>query len=788
MIIKLFFIRTRNSISSYAKRFATMCKNFRRFSAFFSMQTLWKQAKRRKKMASMIFLNLLLFVEILGTMELYADDNLILGDIQTDKDNYIAGEQAKISFIITNTADITKQGIVHVKVTQGSIILLDESNPVSVAGGDNVERTYTFTAFDAGKCDITVTLGSQTKTEEVEYYNFETNILINADTFYPFAGDKLQYTVNVTNLCGKTIEFRMVSDLITSQNFYVDRIVQTFTLSAGSSISLPSGLPSGTPLPPGASGAYYEYAFKTSDPKGTWKLKVSVFPTSALDAVITKEKQFGVSSPSIDVKSDVMDIDSQGKQVPKFYDLGKDMEFNLGFKNLIEKEMYVDYTIFIYNEKNVKLYENQYYSLKLQPKGYSDSEKIIPVKIPIPSTWEVGDYRLVIMASVEASDFSIVKNYDFTLRYSEPNLTKRVETPSEVLVGVDNNIRIIIVNNDVADSEPFDLHIVIKDPDGEVIKSFKKSSVVLQGKFESGCTLPIEFTLRPQQVGTYNIYVVINSNYENPTVLSFTAKVTTIKHSVSIKKFSVSPQSVERGGTASVDFELENQGSVPESVRYSIFVEGSGVVDSNIKSILPGESVKGSTTIQTKDLGFGQREIKITIEYSEKIGEQTRYLTILPPDALQGTFDFSINSPGRVIIGNESEFAVNIKNKLDIRDFPEDVKEEDLIRNYNISVVYPAGITGESETSIQVPYKGSQTIHLKFIAHQAGDNFRIYVNVNGEEKSFVIQAVTKRQEEKISEKERKNLFLGGIVIFLIVVGIIGFLKFRKKGSAPTKVV
>ena len=514
---------------------------------------------------------------------------------------------------------------------------------------------------------------------------------------------------------------------------------------------------------------------------------MAVFPTSALDAIVEKEKQFGVSAPSIDVKSDVMDIDSQGNQVPKFYDLGKDMEFNLGFKNLIEKEMYVDYAIYIYNKKNVKLYENQYYSLKLQPKEYSDSVKIIPVKIPISSTWEVGDYRLVVMASVEASDFSIVKNYDFTLRYSEPNLTKRVETPSEVLVGVDNNIRIVIVNNDVTDSDPFDLHIVIKDPDGEVIKSFKKSSVVLQGKFESGCTLPIEFTLRPQQTGTYNIYVVINSNYESPTVLSFTAKVTTITHSVSIKKFSVSPQSVERGGTASVDFELENQGSVPESVRYSIFVEGSGVIDSNIKSILPGESVRGSATIQTKDLGFGEREIKIAIEYSEKEGEQTRYLTISPPDALQGTFDFSINSPGRIIVGKESEFAVNIKNKLDIRDFPEDVKEGDLIRNYNISIVYPAGVTGESQTSVQVAYKGSQTVHLKLIAHQGGDNFRIYVNVNGEEKSFVIQAVTKRQEEKFIEKERKNLIVGGIVIFFIILGIVGFFKLRKK-SASGKVI
>ena len=785
--MKPFFIPKSRSISLDLKRFATMCKNFSGFSAFFSMQILWKQAKRRKKMALIIFLNLLLFVEIFGAMEVYATDELTLGDIQTEKDNYIAGEQAKISIVITNTADTTKQGTISVKVTQGSIILLDESSPVSIAGGDNVERTYTFTAFDAGKCDITVKLGSQTKTEEIEYWNFETNILINAGTFYPFAGDKLQYIVNVTNLCGKTVEFRMVSDLITSQNFYIDRIEQTFELSAGSSISLPSGLPSSVPLPPGVSGAYYEYVFKTGDPKGTWKLKVAVFPTSALDAIVEKEKQFGVSAPSIDVKSDVMDIDSQGDQVPKFYDLGKDMEFNLGFKNLIEKEMYVDYAIYIYNKKNVKLYENQYYSLKLQPKEYSDSEKIIPVKIPISSTWEVGDYRLVVMASVEASDFSIVKNYDFTLRYSEPNLTKRVETPSEVLVGVDNNIRIVIVNNDVTDSDPFDLHIVIKDPDGEVIKSFKKSSVVLQGKFESGCTLPIEFTLRPQQTGTYNIYVVINSNYESPTVLSFTAKVTTITHSVSIKKFSVSPQSVERGGTASVDFELENQGSVPESVRYSIFVEGSGVIDSNIKSILPGESVRGSATIQTKDLGFGEREIKIAIEYSEKEGEQTRYLTISPPDALQGTFDFSINSPGRIIVGKESEFAVNIKNKLDIRDFPEDVKEGDLIRNYNISVVYPAGVTGESQTSVQVAYKGSQTVHLKLIAHQGGDNFRIYVNVNGEEKSFVIQAVTERQEEKFIEKERKNLIVGGIVIFFIILGIVGFFKLRKK-SASGKVI
>ncbi|RLF97163.1 hypothetical protein DRN58_09085, partial [Thermococci archaeon] len=151
------------------------------------------------------------------------------------------------------------------------------------------------------------------------------------------------------------------------------------------------------------------------------------------------------------------------------------------------------------------------------------------------------------------------------------------------------------------------------------------------------------------------------------------------------------------------------------------------------------------------------------------------------------TFDFSINSPGRIIVGKESEFAVNIKNKLDIRDFPEDVKEGDLIRNYNISVVYPAGVTGESQTSVQVAYKGSQTVHLKLIAHQGGDNFRIYVNVNGEEKSFVIQAVTERQEEKFIEKERKNLIVGGVVIFFIILGIVGFFKLRKK-SASGKVI
>jgi hypothetical protein len=105
------------------------------FLHFFLCKHYGNKAKRRKKMALIIFLNLLLFVDMFGTMGVYADGDLVLGDIQTEKDNYIAGEQAKISIVITNTADTTKQGTISVKVTQGSIILLDESSPVSIAGG-----------------------------------------------------------------------------------------------------------------------------------------------------------------------------------------------------------------------------------------------------------------------------------------------------------------------------------------------------------------------------------------------------------------------------------------------------------------------------------------------------------------------------------------------------------------------------------------------------------------------------------------------------------------------------